>query len=460
MRVRIQALDQLKSNFPSLPNREQAWDDLHRLTNDENISVRSKVASALWSIFSQIPDKQQAWNDLQRLANDQDKDVRVYANHSLGRISIFKASQAEKEEDYKDELETAISFFEKASKESIRFNPSEFCLPFYRSFHTIIFKKEDSQEEIDKYLANAKNAVKGSKSKALLVEALKNLANALKEVQSLEKLDLETKKGELNFYKKYCDHAAELIVEAESTAPSVNQIQNLGKMGLEEKEEESTSYMQYDESYSQYCGRTVGLIRGSEETAPFAIAAMRKGLPILDRNLKDIIEEIQTKSKIICQASEGTPAKEIIYNVNKGVENWEIGDQEQMKRGIEDLLLVLKTKIPPIPENKEILNNIEKMRYEKDLTKQYEILLNTIQLIPQVHIKEKSAEEIEIPLSENMNFLFKMESGLIQLTVLSLTLYTVLQILGVTIGNVEWTCLIITISLLFLIYQKLKLERD
>lgn len=47
------------------------------------------------------------------LTNDQDRLMRVYANHSLGKFSIFKASQAKKEEDYKQELEKAITFFEK-----------------------------------------------------------------------------------------------------------------------------------------------------------------------------------------------------------------------------------------------------------------------------------------------------------------------------------------------------------
>ena len=66
-----------------------------------------------------MPDKQQAWNDLNKLTNDEDSDVRAYANHSLGKVSIFKASQAEKEEDYKKELEKAIEFFEKAAQESL-----------------------------------------------------------------------------------------------------------------------------------------------------------------------------------------------------------------------------------------------------------------------------------------------------------------------------------------------------
>ena len=72
---------------------------------------------------------------------------------------------------------------------------------------------------MDKYLAEAKDAIKGSKSKELLFEAVENLANALKEVQNLENLDLEAIKGELNFYRKYCDHAAELMKDTEEKAP-------------------------------------------------------------------------------------------------------------------------------------------------------------------------------------------------------------------------------------------------
>ncbi len=90
---------------------------------------------------------------------------------------------------------------------------------------------------MDKYLEEAKSAIEGSKSKELLFEAVKNLAEALKEVQNLGNLGFEAKKDELDFYRKYCDRAAELM-------------------------------------------------RYTEETAPFATIAMRKGLPILDREFK------------------------------------------------------------------------------------------------------------------------------------------------------------------------------
>ena len=70
---RIKALKQLKYNFLLLPNKEQAWNDLHRLTSDDDSYVRSKAASALGSSFSQMPDKEQAWNDLLKLTSDKDR---------------------------------------------------------------------------------------------------------------------------------------------------------------------------------------------------------------------------------------------------------------------------------------------------------------------------------------------------------------------------------------------------
>ncbi len=94
--------------------------------------------------------------------------MRIDANYSLGKVSIFNASQAGEEEDYKKELEKAIKFFEVAALESSRTgedNPSEFCLPFYRSYHAIIFRKREAKDEVDKYLIEAKAAVQNSKSK-------------------------------------------------------------------------------------------------------------------------------------------------------------------------------------------------------------------------------------------------------------------------------------------------------
>jgi HEAT repeat protein/nucleoside phosphorylase/MinD-like ATPase involved in chromosome partitioning or flagellar assembly len=335
--VRSAAASALGYAFSQVPDKQQAWNDLHRLTNDESSAVRAAATSALSSIFSQAPDKQQIWNDLHRLTNDEDNNVRVYANHSLGKVSIFKASQAEKEEDYKKELEKAIEFFEKATNESIYVNPSKYCLPFYRSFHTILFKKQESREEVDIYLAEAKNAIKSSRSKELLFEVMENLANALKEVQNLDSLDLEAKKYELSFYRKYCDRAAELITN-------------------------------------------------TDKKAPFATEVLRKGMPILDRNLKGILEEIREKAKTAYQLSQGTATEEIAYAINRRVQKLEISNQDEMTGKVEDLIFALKSKIPNIPENKRIFEKIEKIKSETDLIKQYELLIFIISVLPQVQM--------------------------------------------------------------------------
>jgi len=342
--VRSRAVSVLGSTFFQVPYKQQAWNDLHRLTNDEYFDVRSRAAFALGSAFSQVPDKQQAWNDLIRLTNDEDsndenRSVRSSSNHSLGRVSIFMASKAATDEDYKKELEKAIEFFETAAKEAIYYNPAKFCLPFYRSFHTIIFKKQEAREEVNKYLEEAKDAIKGSESKELLFKAVENLANALKEVQNLGNLDFEAKKSELNFYRKYCDHAAELM-------------------------------------------------KCTDEKAPFATKVLRKGLPILDRNLKELLEEIQKKAKTACQVSQGTATQEIACTVNKEVQKWEINSQEEMSWYVNNLITVLKSKIPHNTENKEILDMIEYMKFEKDVTKQYRTLSTVIGLIPTVNVVE------------------------------------------------------------------------
>ena len=73
-------------------------------------------------------------------------NVKVYEYDSLGRINIYSASQSKSEKEYLEELQKAIEFFEKATKEPTRDNPSKFCFPFYRSFYTIISAKNERQK--------------------------------------------------------------------------------------------------------------------------------------------------------------------------------------------------------------------------------------------------------------------------------------------------------------------------
>jgi len=325
--LRFIVVDAIGSAFPHIPDKEQAWNELIKLITDGDIDVEYSAASTLGSAFPHMPDKQQAWYDLIKLIKDENY-VNLFVNHSLGKISVFKASQSEKEEDYKRELERAIEFFEKEAQESRCLwdewgNPSQFCLPFYRSFYTIVFKKPEAKEEVDRYLAEAKSAIKGSKNKKLLLEAVENLANALKEVQSLENLDLDSMKGELSFYRKYCDRASELI-------------------------------------------------RYTEESAPVATIVMRKGLPILDRNLKELPEKIQKKTEVIRDQTKGTPFEKLGNELNKeSLSLLQVRDLVGFKKQVQNLENKLNFVCSKLPEGQkgeacELLKMIHEERSIED----------------------------------------------------------------------------------------------
>ncbi|MDR7664673.1 phosphorylase [Methanosarcina sp. Z-7115] len=324
--------------FHLISDKQKLSQDLHNYMKNEDRNIKATVTSIISFVYSQLPDRQQFWEELIELTSDEDIGVRRNAYYSLGKISIFKASQAENEIDYRREFEQAIKFFEKTSQESTLFNPSQFCLPFYRSFYTIISdEKQQTKGEVDKYLTEARIAIKRSKNKQLLIEAVENLAKALEEVQSLENKSLESKKDELSLYMEYCEQAADLMSE-------------------------------------------------TEQTSPYATEVLRKGLPILNRKLKSLLKEIKEKAKIACQESKGTATEEITYTVSREVQRWEISSQEEMTQKVEGLIFILKSKIPDLPKNEYIFTKIDNIKDEKDILKQYESLELIIGSIPTIQI--------------------------------------------------------------------------
>ena len=225
--VRRGAASALGSAFGHVTDKEQAWKYLLALTKDKDSFVRWEAASALGSAFGYVTDKEQAYDSLLKLSDDIKMDVRISANHSLGRTSIYKATLTDNEEGFRKELENALTFFEKASSEATYYNPASFCLPFYRSFHAITSGKREADTDVDKYLEEAKNAVGGSESKEKLLEAVKNLSEALKETKIDKEKDFSLIKSELNAYRRYCERAAELLETTVENAPIATKL--LGK---------------------------------------------------------------------------------------------------------------------------------------------------------------------------------------------------------------------------------------
>lgn len=357
--VRNQVAYALVSAFYLIPDKQRLSQDLCNCMRNKDRNVRATVASIISSVYSQLPDQRQFWEELIEITSDEDIGVRRNAYYCLGKISIFKASQAENEIDYRREFEQAIKFFEKTSHESTLFNPSHFCLPFYRSFYTIISdENQQAKDEVVKYLKEARNAVKRSKNKELLLEAVDNLAKALEEVQSLENRSLEDDKEELSHYMEYCERAADLMSE-------------------------------------------------TEQISPYATEVLKRGLPILKRKLNSLLEEIREKAKTVCRESQGTDTEEIACAISREVQKWEIGSQEEMTWNVENLIFALESSVPRIPANQHIFDRIRQIREQKDIPKQYGMVSILIPLIPKLCMEqkidsmEKKLDDIIIQFSES-----------------------------------------------------------
>jgi HEAT repeat protein len=257
--VRWNAVYSLGSAVALLPDKTQGWHDLLRLTQDQNSEVRRGAASALGPSFALLPDKTQGWQDLLRLTQDRNSEVRMYAYHSLGRFSVYKASEANEKNTIKSVLEAAVEFFEKSSQEQSHSNPAHFCLPFYRSYLALTFQGA-SKAEVQKYLAEAKEAVGSDENKRELFGVVKNLAKALEETQKLKDNSKEQIQSDLKAYQWYCDRAAEHMAAA-------------------------------------------------EEKAPGAVSLLRKCNPIIEERIEATIAGIQKTAREICQVARGSGTK-------------------------------------------------------------------------------------------------------------------------------------------------------
>jgi len=110
---------------------------------------------------------------------------------------------------------------------------------------------------VQRYLAEAKEAVGSSENRRELFGAVENLAKALEETQNLKKKSKEQLQGDLKAYRWYCDRAAEHMAAA-------------------------------------------------DEKTPGAVRLMRKCNPIIEERIDDIIAEIQKTAREICQVTRGS----------------------------------------------------------------------------------------------------------------------------------------------------------
>lgn len=348
--ARFCAAEAIGSAIAHVPDKSLAWLDLVRLTQDRNSSVRWKATEALGSAFVHVPDKSQAWQDLVSLSLDEDKDVRMYAYHSLGRASVLKATEADNRDCLLNEIKAAISYFEKSSLES-GFGPSRFCLPFYRSYFAITFQgaKED---EVKRYLNEAKIAVDSSDSKAELIEAVENLAMALQESQCLNDSSIQEISCELNVLRWYCEKAAEHMASAEDKAPG-------------------------------------------------AVKLMRKCTPLLEERIQATIIEIQRSARQICQATRdsGTEYEAPGADLQRAAKGLSTGDLISIQKCSSRIVRQLKKfcKLLPDEDKRPVCDIIEEIEHEAEFPeKLHKIETALLYLGPLLEDKSPASADVVI----------------------------------------------------------------
>ncbi|MGD0952441.1 MAG: HEAT repeat domain-containing protein [Methanotrichaceae archaeon] len=358
--MRRRAADVLGSAFSQIPDKNRAWLDLQGLTQDDNSFVRRRAAYALGSAFSQVPDKNRAWQDLHRLTQDENSDVRMYTYHSLGRASVFKATEAEDSGTLKSELEAAVAYFEKSSQEpfskSFSISPASFCYSFYRTYMAITFQGA-KEGEVQKYLASAKEAVRGSESKDELLKAVENLAGALQESQRLKAKSVQEVASELNVYRRYCEKAASHMAAAEDKAPG-------------------------------------------------PVKLMRRCNPLLEDRIQAAIAEIQEKARQINQITRGAGIdyENIGIEINRAAKLLSSEDNRNIQKNVSIIISQLTELCRILPDNTkklacEAVNGIQRAaEFPDKLDKMKEALayiVPVVELSPQVKDVIEGIQEVK-----------------------------------------------------------------
>jgi HEAT repeat protein/nucleoside phosphorylase/uncharacterized protein (UPF0305 family) len=342
--VRRRAAKAMGGAFNLVPDKNLAWQDLHRLTGDEDSGLRSESAEAIGAAFNQVPDKNLAWQDLHRLTQDENRYVRMEAYHSLGMATIFKATEAADKDAMKKELEAAIVFFEKSSQE-FEYGPAKFCGPFYRSNFAITFQ-EAKEDEVQRYLAEAKDAVGGSESKHELIQAVENLAQALQRSQRLKSRSVEEIKDEIIVYHWYCNKAASHMATAEKSAPGAVKLMRKCSLILDEKTKASIAEIQKKarEIGEITCGSGTVYEAPGTELQKAAKALSADDLSSIQENSKIIIWQLMKFCKLLPPED-----REQVCGIIKKIEH-ELVFPEKLNK-IKDALLclspVLSDKAPP-----------------------------------------------------------------------------------------------------------------
>jgi len=105
-------------------------------------------------------------------------------------------------------------------------------------------------------------------------------------------------------------------------------------------------------AYRRYCDQAAALLDTTEEKAPGATKLIRKGLPIFNQRIKELLDGIEKETTILCDAVRGTEAEEFVKPTCKDIgEIVKIRNPIELDKRISGLIPNLRFMVENLPES-------------------------------------------------------------------------------------------------------------
>jgi len=106
------------------------------------------------------------------------------------------------------------------------------------------------------------------------------------------------------------------------------------------------------------------------------------------KSFTKLVTDVKRDATIIYKKVRDTKIEPVVDSVWNKLEKWEIGDQDEMEKNIDDLIFYLRRHIPDVPENKEIFSRINNVKKYRKVEYQISAITLIISCLPSVVIHD------------------------------------------------------------------------
>jgi HEAT repeat protein len=324
--VRWRAVLALESAYCHIPNIALAWQTLHKLTLDKDISVRRCAVNTLEGVFSSIPDKVQAWQDLMRLTQDKDESVRFMASSALGVAFCYAQDKIQAWRELRSLLLTKDYIVRRGY-----INSFEFAFPYipdnnqaWQDLHEFTLEKDYAYFALGRAcIFEATEVINDKEFKTYIGDVINFFEKSAKEVPSSNPAAfclpfykslfniLYTSVPIMEEIQRYLDEARKAIIESESKELLLEAVENLSKALEEVRSYTTGEIISRSKAYTRYCIQAAECLREVNSKAPYAskivdAIAVEKGIIVLDDKIKSLFKDVEVAARDLCMRSRGT----------------------------------------------------------------------------------------------------------------------------------------------------------